>query len=151
MAKRDRPPAPLVRKTRRGISPVAAYDAELMLGDPMGTEYDLVKRNRRSLPQLRLYWSILHRVVNATGRWPSAEHLSDEIKLTLGYRRKVHDLATGEESVAVDSIAFANMDADEFRPFFDKAMALLSDALGFDPMGFYEGDPTPALTHGETV
>ena len=75
MMKREKPPVPMVRKERHGYSPVSAYDAELLFSDATGTEYDLVKRTKRSLPQLRLYWAMLGRVVKATGKWPTPEHL----------------------------------------------------------------------------
>jgi len=97
-----------------------------------------VKRSRRSLPQLRLYWTMLHRVVKATGKWPSAEHLHEAIKLTNGYIREVVNLRTGEVSVVADSAALDAMTADEFRVFFDAAVELLSRTLRFDPLAFME-------------
>ena len=65
MGKREKPPAPMVEKSAHGFMPVTAYDAELLIADPVGTEYDLVKRTRRSWPQLKLYWSMLNRIVKA--------------------------------------------------------------------------------------
>ena len=129
----------MVAKTARGLSPVAAYDAEMLWADPVGTEYDLVKRTRRSLPQLRLYWSMLQRVVTATGKWPDAEHLHEALKLTLGYCREVVNMRTGEISLQADSAALDGMDADQFRAFFDSAVAELARHLGFDPLAFIEG------------
>lgn len=137
--KREKPPVPMVRKERNGYSPVSAYDAELLFSDAAGTEYDLVKRSKRSLPQLRLYWSMLNRVVKATGKWPTAEHLHEAVKLTLGYCREVANLRTGEVTLVADSAAFDAMDPDQFRVFFDDAAALLADKLGFDPLAFMEG------------
>lgn len=136
--KRNKPPSPIVRKTARGISPVAAYDAETLMSDPLGTEYDLVKRSRRSLPQLRLYWSVLRNVVRATGKWPTEAHLHDDLKLICGYTRNLVNWETGEVSVVVDSIAFDAMNQDEFRAYFDTAMEKLADHLGFDPLAFVE-------------
>lgn len=136
--KRDKQPPAIVRKSQRGISPVSAFDAEQVWNDPVGTEYDLVKRTKRSWPQLKLYWSMLNRVVKSTQGWPSAEHLSDEIKLTLGYRRKLVNLRTGEVTDTVDSIALDNMKHDEFIAYFEDAQKLLAERLGFDPLGFME-------------
>lgn len=138
MAKRDKAPAPVVRKTLRGLSAVSAFDAEHFECDPIGTEYDLVKRSVRSLPQHRLYWQALTRVSIATGKWPTAEHLHHELKLISGYRMTVVDWETGEISQAVDSIAFDAMNADEFKAYFDAAMPKLAEHVGFDPLGFYQ-------------
>ena len=138
MSRRDKAPPPIVRKTLRGLSAVSAFDAEQFVNDPVGTEYDLVKRTKRSNPQNSLYWSTLTRVVIATGKWPSAEHLHHELKLICGYRMTVVDWKTGEVSQAVDSTAFDQMSADEFRAYFDLAMQNLAEHVGFDPLGFYQ-------------
>ena len=138
MTKRDKAPSPIVRKTERGISPVAASDAEQIMNDPFGTEYDLVKRTRRSLPQLRLYWSVLRNVVNATGKWPTAAHLHENLKIICGYTRPVVNWETGEVHQIIDSIAFDAMTADEFRTYFDLAMEKLSEHLGYDVLAFME-------------
>lgn len=134
--KRNKQPAPIVRKTPRGISPVAAFFAEQIMADPMGTEYDLVKRTRRSNPQNALYWSALNQVVKATGKWPTPEHLHDELKLICGYSRPAVDWKTGEVHTIVDSTAFNAMDADQFRAYFDAAMEKLAEHIGFDPLAF---------------
>ena len=138
MTKRDKAPSPIVRKTARGISPAAAFDAEQIMNDSFGTEYDLVKRSRRSLPQLRLYWSVLRNVVNATGKWPTATHLHEELKIICGYTRSVVNWETGEVHQIIDSIAFDAMTADEFRTYFDMAMKKLAEHLGYDPLAFME-------------
>lgn len=135
-SKRDKAPAPIVRKTPRGLSPVAAFYAETIMADPVGTEYDLVKRSRRSNPQNALYWSALNQVVKATGKWASAEHLHDELKIACGFARKAYSLTTGEEIIIPDSTAFAAMNADQFKAYFDAAMEKLAEHLGFDPLAF---------------
>lgn len=137
MAKRDKSPAPIIRRTMKGFALVGPWDAEQVENDAIGTEYDLVKRSRRSLPQLRLYWQALAAAVRATEQWPSAEHLHEDLKFTLGYTRKAVNLATGEVVLSVDSVGFDAMDADAFKAFFDKAMALLAEHTGVDPLEFY--------------
>lgn len=136
MSKRDKPPAPIVRKTPRGLSPVSGFFADQILADPVGTEYDLVKRSKRSNPQNGLYWSALGEVVRATGLWPTAEHLHDDLKLICGYSRKAVNWDTGEVSTIPDSTAFNAMSADEFRVYFDTAMKKLAEHVGYDPLAF---------------
>ena len=128
----------IVKRTARGLSPVSAYDDERLGADAQGTEYDLIKRSRRSLPQHRLYWQALAGVVAATSLWATPEHLHDDLKLTLGYTRKSVNLTTGEVVLAVDSTAFDAMNGDEFKVYFDKAMALIAEHIGCDPLAFYE-------------
>ena len=138
MTKRDKQPPAIVVKSARGISPVTAFDAEQVMSDPVGTEYDLVKRTRRSFPQLRLYWVTLRNIVNATGKWPSASHLHDDLKMICGYSRNVVNWETGEVSKIPDSIAFDAMTQDEFQAYFNLAMSKLAEHLGFDPLAFVE-------------
>jgi len=135
MAKRDKRPSPIVRKEARGLSPVSGFFAEMIMDDPVGTEYDLVKRSKRSNPQNGLYWSTLGQVVNATGKWPTAEKLHDALKRACGFVVINHDL-NGNEFITTDSTAFDQMNADEFRVYFDLAMEKLADHLGFDPMAY---------------
>lgn len=136
MAKHEKPPAPIVRKTARGLSPVSGWDAELIMSDVPGTEYDLVKRSKRSNPQNSLYWVTLANVCRATGKWPTPAHLHHELKLVCGFKMTVVDWETGEVSQAVDSTAFDAMTADEFRVYFDMAMEKLAEHVGFDPLAY---------------
>lgn len=135
MTKRDKRPAPIVRKEARGLSPVSAFFAEMVIDDPMGTEYDLVKRTKRSNPQNGMYWSILGQVVSATGKWPTPEKLHDALKRVCGFVTVNYGM-DGREYVTTDSTAFDAMSPDEFRAYFDLAMEKLSEHLGFDPMAY---------------
>ena len=139
MTRKEKAPPPIVRKGPKGLHGVTSWDAEQIMADAPGTEYDLVKRTRRSLPQHRLYWQVLSQVVRATGKWPTAEHLHHELKLVCGYRMTIVDWATGEVSTAVDSTAFDAMNQDEFKTYFDTAMQKLAEHIGQDPLAFYEG------------
>jgi hypothetical protein len=134
--KRDKPPTPIVMKTPRGLSPVAAYDQELLMDAPMGAQFELVRRNRRLWPQLKLYWATLGQVAKATGRWPTAEHLSEELKLVCGFARSCVDWKTGEVLRIPDSVALHAMSEDDFGRFFEMAMAALSDHIGYDPLAY---------------
>jgi len=140
MAKRDKAPPPMVAKTAKGeLVPVSAYDFEVIEGHPIGSQYNLVKRSKRSLKQNGLYWQMLGKIVKATGKWPTAEHLHDELKKACGYSVRVLDLRTGEMVEVADSTAFTNMTDDEFKIYFDQAVHKLAEALHFDPLFFYEG------------
>jgi hypothetical protein len=128
---------PIYVKQRGRLVPVGAFDAERFDGFPDGTEFDLVARTRRSLPQQRTYWLALHRVVEATGRWVDAEHLHDALRRDLGYIHVQRDLA-GEPYLAVDSTAFDAMSADEFGRYFEQAIARLAEITGIDVLAFLD-------------
>jgi hypothetical protein len=138
MTKRDKPPAPMVVRTDKGLRPARPWDAEDLSSDPIGTEYELHKISRRRPKQHRTYWRALSLVVKATNRWPDAEHLHDELKLACGFYRKAANLATGEIMLIPDSTAFDKMDQDQWQKFMDRAMELIAAECGFDPLAWLE-------------
>lgn len=131
--KRERP-TPIVRLTGGALSPVCAYSAEELAAYPAGTEFDLKPRSKRSLPHHRLYWQLLAKAVEATERWPTAEVLHDAVKANLGYIRPIYDMHGIVTGYMPMSIAFEEMNQREFAEYFERAMALLAEALVYDPL-----------------
>lgn len=138
MARKSREKAGLiVRRNADGrLAPVSAFDAETLGRFPAGTEFNVTSRTRRSSQQNRLYWETLGRVVQATGRYPTSEHLHRAIKQTLGYVTVNYTL-DGKPFVEVDSVGFDAMGQEDYQTFFDAAMKLLADLIGSDPLAFY--------------
>lgn len=136
MSKREAPPI-IVHAIGSRLEPVSQMDAELIDGLPRGDLEITIKHRKRSLPQQRLYWKVLSDVVKATGKFPSPEHMHDEIKMALGYveKRVTFD---GRIYYRPDSTAFEKMDGAEFKVFFERAMELISRELGMDPLAEYE-------------
>lgn len=122
-----------MKRTRHGLEPVTAHDADMLAEYALGSDCEVSIKKRRSLPQLRLYWSTLHNVVAATGSHPSAEHLHDAIKMDLGYTTPIKRL-NGTIEYVPDSVAFGKMDAAQFKAFFDAAMKQLAEVYGIDPL-----------------
>lgn len=132
MSRNDTPPTPIVRKTASGLFPVSGFDAEEIDGFSLGQEFDLKPRARRSRPLLRTYWKTLGGVIEATGMYPTKKKLHKELKRDLGYVDTVRGL-DGVEHEVVESVAFDAMKTDaEFRPYFDAAIARLSEVCGYD-------------------
>lgn len=102
-----------------------AQHAKLAPGDNVMARVD----RPRSLPQLRLYWSVLHHVAAAT-HWETAERLHVALKVRLG----LYDLCklpNGKTVPVVNSASFDAMNQDEFQGFMDKALAVLcEESLG---------------------
>lgn len=120
------------------LLPVTSYDAETIEDMPYDQLFDLVPVSKRSDPHHKLYWAALGRVVKQTGAWSSATHLHENLKMLTGYYRPVINKATGGVFYIPDSIAYTKMDQAEFAKYFDQAMAVLAETIGYDPLEFYE-------------
>jgi hypothetical protein len=138
MARRDKAPPPIAALTPRGLAPATAFDAEELAAYPAGTEFDLVARTKRSHPQQGTYWKALTRAVEATGRWQSREALHTALKVKLGYVEPIFDLKGNVIGMKPDSTAFNAMSHKDFCEYMDKAMAALSEALGYDALAWME-------------
>jgi hypothetical protein len=136
MGKRERPGLIVQKRGNGGLYPVSAFDAERLSSLPMGTEFNVTERSRRSLPQHRLYWEMLGRVVENMDEWPTSSHLHRALKQSLGYVTVNYDLS-GTPFIEVDSTAFDAMTQSEFQVYFDKATEALAKLLGADPLTFY--------------
>jgi len=137
MAK-DTAPKPMVRKVGGKLSPITVFDAEELAAFPEGMLFDLVARNKRTLPLHRTYWTALQRAVNATGRWQSREALHTALKVRMGLVEPIYDLAGNVSGMIPHSTAFTAMDQSAFKAYFDGAMAALSEAVGYDVLGFLD-------------
>lgn len=140
MKRITRETAPLVlRRTDRGLEPRSRLATDILEKYPVHSDLEVTIKRKRSHPQLRLYWLMLHKVVEATDAFPNAEKLHDALKFDLGFVTPVK-LLDGRIVYMPDSAAMNSMDADEFRRFFDKAMARLAEVCGFDPLEAIDGE-----------
>ena len=131
----------IIEKTAHGLVPASAFDAERMALHAIGAQFDVKPLRARSNPQNRLYWQMLSRVVDITklgDLYPTAPKLHDAALRDLGFVTVSYELATGKPFVTRDSTAFNNMTADEFREYFDRAVARLSELVGSDVLAFAE-------------
>jgi hypothetical protein len=129
-------PAIIFRKTKHGLAPVSAYDAEQMDAFIPNTEFDIKPRTKRSNPQNRLYWQVLTRMVAATklrDRYPNARKLHKALLREVGMVDVSFDL-DGTPRLTEDSTAFDAMSAEDFKAYFDAAIEALADIIGADPL-----------------
>ena len=138
MGKREAIPAPVAVLVPGRIAFVSEYDAELAARHPLGTEFDLVSRTRRSMPQHRTHWKALSRAVEATGRWPSPEALHKALKVHCGLVEPILNLKGQVVGMQAHSTALDAMTQADFREYFDRSMGALSEALGYDALQWME-------------
>jgi LPS O-antigen subunit length determinant protein (WzzB/FepE family) len=97
--------------------------AELLAKIPLGEDVAVKIMRDRSLPQHRLFWSVLRYVAEAS-EWETAEKLLVALKLRLG-RYDLMKLPSGKVVPVPDSISFAAMTQDDFQQFMDKSIAII--------------------------
>lgn len=119
----------LLAVTKTGYAPAdeeaRAQHAKQAAGDHVMARID----RPRSLPQMRLYWSVLHHVAEST-HWENAERLHVALKVRLG----LYDLCklpNGKTVPVVSSASFDAMNQDEFQKYMDGALKVLcEESLG---------------------
>lgn len=121
----------IVPDQRGFLAPASQFDAEIIAELPR-RELEVTVKQKRSLPQHRLYWLILTLTMRHINDQPgisygfsTPEGLHDELKWEAGLIEPVHHL-DGSISHRVKSTAFDKMDQLEFAEYFRKAMDILS-------------------------
>ena len=94
-------------------------------------------RRSRSGSHHRLYWRILSDVVDGTDRWTDADALHRWAKVQLRMFDVSEVSADGKATIRLRSTKFSEMDQTEFESFFDRAMMVIAEEVGFDPMEMY--------------
>lgn len=125
---------------RRGVNQTgqpcfAAIDdvaIEALKSVPIGDDVEVTWHRRRNPKQHRLFFGLLSDVIDGGG-WEGDEYsLLLWLKARLGLVDAV-DLGPYGERLVLQSISFASMGQDKFRPFFDRAChVLLTERMGLD-------------------
>jgi hypothetical protein len=118
---------------KRGLTLVPAdIAAEEMLADlEDGKEIILSARMSRNPQHHRWFFALMRKVCDNTDDWKDEDELLDAIKLATGHVQRRMKL-DGTMYQAPRSISFAAMGQDKFKRFVDRALYVLSKALGFD-------------------
>ena len=116
------------------LLPVSQYDAEQLADAKQGQAYNLQPTGKRSNPHHNLYWSALRNACRATQKWPTEQHLHNELKWACGYVKLRWNQLTGAHMQIMDSISFDEMSQQEFHLYFEAAMKTLTEAIGYDPL-----------------
>lgn len=75
-----------------------------------------------------MYWRVLERAVEATGRWHTADELHLALKVATGYVDKVR-LLDGRLVLCPGSIAFDRMNQEEAQRYYDAALKIVADEI----------------------
>jgi len=82
----------------------------------------------RSLPQLRLYWPWVRKVLDSSAHFTTENGLHKMLLLGAGVTEPFIDLQ-GNISHIPSSIAFDAMDQEDFNAYFDRAQQLVSEHI----------------------
>jgi hypothetical protein len=102
-------------------------DEAVLAKIPEGALVKIEIKRPRHLEHHRLYWVLMGIVwqQSDTERWPTAEDLSDSVKIMAGLRRTIF-LPDGTVIYSPGSIAFHNMDQLVFAAFFDRVCDVIA-------------------------
>lgn len=120
---KERPPI-FVQRRGAFLVPQAPIDGELLEAFPAGKPLRVAITQPRSVPQMRLYWSMLRLVADNLDSEVTTEALHSWIKMRCGVTAAI-PLRSGQVEYVPGSIAFDKMDQDQFGRFFDRATELL--------------------------
>ena len=118
----------LCRRIGGALWPENEKSAEAIRKIPRYTSVSVRILRERNHEQLALYWRVLDRVVEATGRWRCSEELHLALKIATGRISDIH-LINGRKVLVPESVAFDQMNQEEFTRYFDAAMRVLCEEV----------------------
>lgn len=117
-----------VRRVDEYLVPATEAAKKAIAALPFGKRLEVRLSGDRSHEQLALYWSILEKVVEATGRWHTPEELHLALKVACGYVDKVR-LLNGRLVLCPGSIAFDKMGQEEAQRYYDAALKIVAEEI----------------------
>jgi|SRR5215475_656161 len=118
----------LCRRIGGALWPENEKSAEAIRKIPRYTSVSVRILRERNHEQLALYWRVLDRVVEATGRWRCSEELHLALKIATGRISDIQ-LINGRKVLVPESVAFDQMNQEEFTRYFDAAMRVLCEEV----------------------
>lgn len=136
---------PILMRCEQGrLVPIDAWAAEQV--DALPRDKDLTVRvtTSRSNGRLNLWWAGLGLMVEnlpdeKRKMWPSARKMHHALLEAMGYVERIYRI-DGTFRTEVDSVAFENMEEDEFIELFERGRALCIEIVGFDPFELWVQD-----------
>lgn len=122
-----RAPAPIEAPYRDVLVPVDQKAADMIAKLPLGEDAVVTIKRDRSLPQHRLFWSVLQHVAHAS-KWENPDRLLIALKIRLG-RYDLMQLPNGKVVPVPQSISFAAMSQDGFQEFMDASIRVICEEV----------------------
>jgi hypothetical protein len=130
MAKSEAPPI-FVHRQGDKLAGEMQMDRDAIAKFKAGDRIKVQLSTGRSPAKLRLYWSFLAKVIEATGAAPSAEALHELVKLETGFTTPIK--VKGYTVLVPRSIAFGSMSEQEFDLFLMNSFAFIAETFGVTP------------------
>ena len=118
----------LCRRIGGALWPADGRAADTLSRIPQRSAVAVRVMRGRSHAQLAMYWSVLEKVVEATGRWRTPEELHLALKVATGHVDIVR-LIDGRRVLVPESTAFDAMTQDEAQAFYDAAFRIVADEV----------------------
>ena len=118
----------VMRHIGGGLFPADATGADLLRHLPPRMPVAVRIMRGRSAVQCALYWSVLEKVVEATGRWRTSQELHLALKVATGHIDIVR-LVDGRMVKVPQSTAFDAMTQDEAQAYYDAAFRVICDEV----------------------
>ena len=125
-----------VRKDRVLI-PHGAYSVQQLELIPQDKHVSIELRQPRNPDHLNKYWAILSKAAENDPELTSADDLHEWIKIRLRMVKGYKDW-NGQIVAVTKSISVESMDQIKFNNFYDRALDLLADRLGVDPVSLLD-------------
>lgn len=129
---------PIFMQVENGrLVPVDAWAAEQVDALPRGKPLAVRVTTPRSLGRLNWWWAGLGLMVdNLTDEkrsmWPTARHMHEALLEAMGFVHRLYRI-DGTFKTVPDSVAFENMEEEEFKEVFERGRALCIHIAGYDP------------------
>lgn len=118
----------LLRRIGGMLSPADRHAAEELQKIPHRHTVAVRVLRPRNHEQLALYWRVLEKTVEATGKFRTAQELHLALKIATGRVETVR-LISGRHVLVPDSVAFDQMSQDDFQAYFAEALRVIEDEL----------------------
>lgn len=106
------------------IFPSTERAEKIIRSMPFNKDVLLEARTARNAKHHDLFFVVLDRIVEATGRFPDSDALNRALKFELGIVSEWIDL-NGEVHIEPGSIAWSAMPQDQFSEYFEKSQKLI--------------------------
>lgn len=123
----------IMHRTRAGLAPASAFDAEELDAITVGAEVEVTIRQKRSGQHHRFFFATLSAIVRSGGvPFNTVEEFLDALKMSCGITQLRQSIG-GAPYYVPGSISFAAKGEPKFKEFKDKAFALIAHHYGINP------------------